>query len=189
MANQTRSDPGAPAHITRAMAALILVLALAARGAPVEAQFLVPLDFAQGALVDTEGGGAPYIGALRLQAALGIGTGAPLRVGPVVSVRYANPEWVPAAGARIQWLPLRFGLGQRRWGVGVAAEHLLAPRARDLSAAALIADLELIRLSAALVHERRAGRTGFELGLGTDLRSVAAVLFPRPDPPPFPDIP
>lgn len=188
MANQTRSDPAAPAHMTRAVAAFILGLALAARGAPVEAQILVPLDFSQGALVDTEGG-APYVGALRLQAALGIGVGAPLRAGPVVSVRYANPEWVAAAGVRIQWLPLRFGLGERRWGVGVAAEHLLAPRARDLTSAALIADLELIRLSAALVHERRAGRTGFELGLGTDLRSVAAVLFPRPDPPPFPDIP
>jgi hypothetical protein len=174
--------------MTRAVAALLLGLALAARGAPVEAQVLVPLDFAQGALVDTEGG-APYIGALRLQAALGIGAGAPLRVGPVVSVRYANPEWVAAAGARIQWLPLRFGLGERRWGVGVAAEHLLAPQDRNLSSAALIADLELIRLSAAVVQERRTGRTGFELGLGTDLRSVAAVLFPRPDRPPFPDIP
>jgi hypothetical protein len=174
--------------MNRAITAFILGLAIAARGAPVEAQILVPLDFAQGALVDTEGG-APYIGALRLQAALGMGTGAPLRVGPVVSVRYANPEWVAAAGARIQWLPLRFGLGERRWGVGVAAEHLLAPRDRDLSSAALIADLELIRLSAAVVREHRAGRTGFELGLGTDLRSVAAVLLPRPDPPPFPDIP
>jgi hypothetical protein len=169
-------------------ATVVLAIATLAGAPPAGAQVMVPLDFGQGAMVNTDGG-APYIGALRLQAALGFGAGAPLRVGPVVAVRYANPDWVASAGARIQWLPLRFGPGGGRWGVGVAAEHLFAPRDRDLSAAAVIADLELIRIAAAVVHEHRTGRTGFELGAGTDLRSVAAVLFPRPDPDPFPDIP
>jgi hypothetical protein len=166
----------------------VFVLAAFAAAPPAAAQFMVPLDFHQGALVNTDGG-APYVGALRLQAAFGVGTGAPFRVGPVVAARYANPEWVAAAGARVQWLPFRFGPGGRRWGVGLMAEHLFAPRERDLTSAGLVADLELIRLGAGVVHERVTRRAGFELGVGTDLRSLLAVLSPRPDPDPFPDIP
>jgi hypothetical protein len=172
--------------VLRWWAAALLVTLVATT--PAVGQFLLPLDVSQGAVVNADGG-APYIASIKLQGALGVGRGAPLRAGPVLAVRYANPEWVMAAGGRVQWLLFRFGPGGRRWGFGLAAEHLLAAHDRQASSAWAIADLELLRLGASVVHERATGRSGFELGMGTDLRSLHSLLFPRRDREPFPDIP
>ena len=169
---------------------LLLAVALVAR---VEAQgmttvFLMPFDVSQGAMTNTPGV-TPYTAALKLQGALGLWRGAPLRLGPVVAVRYANPDWTAAVGGRVQWLPVRFGLGGRRWGFGVAAEQLWDTGGYLPGSLSVVADLELVRLGAGLVYEWDGERTGFELGVGTDLVSLAAVLFPREDPDPFPGIP
>lgn len=147
---------------------------------------LLPFDLAQGAITNVDG--TPYTASAKLQAAFGLGRGGPLRIGPVVAVRFANPDWALAGGLRAQWLPLRFGPGGRRWGVGVAAEQLWDTEGHEPASFGLVADVELVRLGAWLVHDRSDERTGFELSAGTDLRSVWAVLFPGGDPGPFDDI-
>ncbi len=149
--------------------------------------FLLPLDVAQGAVVSGKGV-TPYVAGVKLQAALGLGAGGPLRIGPVAAVRYANPDWTLAGGARAQWLPLRFGPGGRRWGVGVTAEQLWDTGEHRPASVGLVGDVELVRLGAWLVHDWGEERTGFELGVGTDLRSLWSVLFPSRDPPPFQDV-
>ena len=174
--------------------ALALLIALAATGAREAAAqgsrvlVLVPFDLTQGAMTSTAGI-TPYVGSAKAQVAFGFGRGGPIRVGPVVAVRYANPDWTVAAGARLQWLPVRFGLGGRRWGFGVAAEQLWDTPAYVPGSLSLVADLELLRLSGGVVYEWETERTGFELGLGTDLRSLHAVLFPGRDEDPFGDTP
>lgn len=170
------------------LAILLMAQPTVGQGSDGEAMLLLPLDLAQGALTNTAGT-TPYIASTKLQFALGIGQGGPLRIGPVAAVRYANPDWSLAGGARVQWLPLRFGLGGERWGFGFTAEQLWGAGGHRPASAGVIADLELIRMAAWLVHDWSDERTGFELSAGTDLRSLWAVLFPAPDEEPFPDIP
>lgn len=171
--------------------AFVLVLALGARA---EAQrgdgplFLLPFDLTQGAMTNAAGV-TPYVASAKLQTALGFGAGGPVRIGPLVAVRYANPDWTIGLGGRIQWLPVRFGLGGRRWGFGVLAEKVWDTGGYGPSLLGLVADLELARLSGGLVHEWESERTGFELGIGTDLRSLKAVFFPSEDEDPFGGIP
>lgn len=177
----------------RSTAGALLLLLAAVPAAAQEAGgrgalFLLPFDLSQGAVTNAAGT-TPYIASVKLQAAVGLGEGGPLRIGPVVAVRYANPDWVAGAGIRAQWLPLRFGPAGRRWGVGAAAEQLWDTGGGRPASVGLVADIELVRLGAWLVHEWSDERTGFELGVGTDLRSLWAVLFPPRDEPPFPDIP
>jgi hypothetical protein len=171
------------------MAALLAGRPAAAQAGGGESRFLflLPFDVGQGAVTNA-GRVTPYVADAKLQAALGVGEGGPLRVGPVVAVRYANPEWTAAAGMRAQWLPLRFGLGGRRWGVGFAAEQLWDTGGNRPASLGLVADLELVRVGSWLVHDGTDERTGFEFSVGTDLRSVWAVAFPTPDPDPFPGI-
>ena len=167
--------------------ALALVLALGTRAEAQGGQgtiFLVPFDITQGAVTNAAGT-TPYFASAKLQAALGFGAGGPLRVGPLVAVRYANPDWTLGVGARIQWLPMRFGLGGRRWGFGVLAEKMWDTGGYGPSLLGLVADFELVRLKGGLVYEWESERTGFELGIGTDLRSVKAVFLPTEDEDPF----
>lgn len=168
----------------------VLLLAGPAAGQRSDAgpMVLVPFDIGQGAVTNVSGT-TPYVAAAKLQVALGLGRGGPVRVGPVAAVRYTNPDWSVAAGARVQWLPLRFGLGGERWGLGLAAEQLWGTAGDRPASVGVIGDLELIRMAAWLVHDWSDERTGFELSAGTDLRSILAVLFPAPDDQPFPDIP
>lgn len=167
---------------------LAATLSAASAATTAEAQLLLPFDLGQGAAVNA-GGVTPYVASAKLQAAVGIGRGAPLRVGPVAAVRYANPDWIAAAGVRAQWLPLHHEFAGRRAGLGLAAEQLWGTDAHRPAALGLLGDLELLRLGVWLTHDWETERTGFELSLGTDLRSLASVLWPRPDPKPFEDIP
>jgi hypothetical protein len=172
------------------------LVAIALAGGPAAAQqagggptrlFLLPFDVSQGAITNAAGI-TPYVASAKLQAALGLGRGGPLRIGPVAAVRYANPDWTVAGGIRGQWLPVRFGLGGRRWGVGIAAEQLWDTGAHRPASFGVIGDFELVRLGGWLVDDWSTERTGFELGVGTDLRSLKAVLFPAKDREPFPGI-
>lgn len=167
---------------------LAATLSAASAATIAEAQLLLPFDLGQGAAVNA-GGAMPYVASAKLQAAVGIGTGAPLRVGPVAAVRYANPEWIAAAGLRAQWMPLPLKFGARRIGLGLAAEQLWGTDGHGPAALGVLGEFELLRLGAWLTHDWETERTGFELSLGTDLRSLASVLWPPGDPKPFEDIP
>jgi hypothetical protein len=146
--------------------------------------FLLPFDVSQGAVTSVDGI-TPYIASFKVQLALGLGEGAPLRVGPVGAVRYANPDWTVAGGVRAQWLPIRFGLGGRRWGFGVAAEQLWDTGGHRPASAGLIADFELVRLAGWGVYDWEDERTAFEISVGTDLRSLWAIFSPEEDDDPF----
>lgn len=166
-----------------AAAVLLPVGAVAAQ----EAIVAVPIDVGQGAVLDGSEV-TPYTASLKVQVARGLGQGGPLRIGPVGAIRYANPDWSVAGGLRAQWLVFRFGLGGRRWGAGLAAEQLWGTKDHRPGSLGLVADLELLRVGGWVVHDWSDERTGFEITLGTDLRSVAALLSPGGDPDPFPGI-
>jgi hypothetical protein len=185
-----RPIPPAPSTLIQALtlAALLVPGAVGAQDSRAGSTLFLPFDVSQGAITNVDGA-TPYVAGVRLQAALGIGEGGPVRVGPVVAVRFANPDWALAGGIRAQWLPVRFGLGGRRWGVGVLAEQLWDTGDGRPASVGLVADLELVRIHGWLIHDWSDERTGFELGAGTDVRSLWAVLFPADDEPPFPDVP
>jgi hypothetical protein len=140
-----------PSAFLAALACMLVLgppsLALAAAQATPSTFFVLPIDIGQGAVTGVNGQ-TPYTASLKLHPALGLGTGGPIRVGPVAGVRFANPDWTLAGGLRAQWLPLRFGLGGGRWGAGLAVEQLWDTGAGRPGALGLIGDLELIRLSA-----------------------------------------
>jgi hypothetical protein len=145
----------------------------------------VPLDFSQGALLDG-GTPTPYSAAVRLQVARGFGTGGAFRIGPAGAVLYRNPEWEVAAGVRASLRVLSLDVPMlSTWGVYLTGEQLAGTGDTLPGAAALVADLGLLRMGAWIVRDWEHRTTALEASLGVGLNSLIPLLRPaRPRGPP-----
>jgi len=134
---------------------------------------MFPVDFTQGPVIRSDAARTPYAFSGRGGFQFGTGEGGTLRSGPEILVRYVNPGWRARAGVNAG-IKLKSLLGYRYGVILHGAAHLgTAPPAYS---AGLVADIPIVRLSGWLVRDLATQETSFELGLGAELRALAATL-------------
>ena len=167
-------------HRSCTLPALAMALALAAplAGQDGSGFWFIPLDLGQGFVLDA-GEPTPYVFSGRVAAQIGIGSGGAIRVGPAAAVRYANPDWEAAVGARASARLLRVGLSH--WGVFLSAEQLWSTGGKMPGSASLVLNAGVLRVGGWVVHEWEDDVTALEFSLGSDLSVLFPLLFPKKD--------
>ena len=146
-----------------------------------EPTFFLPIELGDGAAW-VGGVSATYLASLRLDPALGVGSGRKLRVGAVAAIAYFSPELEPMGGGRVTYRvahPVNL-LGSGVF-VHVAGEALWGTRDRRTAGGAIIIDADrFAQLTVRAGRELRDHHTQFEISLGTDLALWASRPARRP---------